>query len=409
MRSVKLLISRVGKKPVLLGLFFAAILFLFLGRAAARPGQDPFSKHSVLGYTIIPISIPSSKNIATPQSTTDISAVANQTLPPKHVGLAASSAPELQQLAQVEQTSGGAVASGMMIFTNMPDSTNSARSAAADMYSKLNEFAKFGLKPVVVMEPTNSQGVINFASYKNGAYDPILNAYFQALKSLGATDRTMGMWVYFPEADLVEWGPVDVADFAPNVTRSIQIQKQYFPTSQSSILLDAMSYPAGSTSYDDGSYVSLLPFVSGIPKGLVDSFGLQGFPWMPPANQKGDTNLNPSVFLNSSLAAEAAKQLGTSSIWLNTGTFAAMYTNNSAQTVSVSATQRQNILSGILTQATKLKSSGFSVTINLFGENKSNTSEATDWSYQTADAQAVFNSFVLQLGANHIDLWLFEG
>ena len=218
----------------------------------------------------------------------------------------------------------------------------------------------------------------------------------------------MGMWVSFPEANLPEWGPVDATDFAPNVVRSVNIQKKYFPKSLASIMLDAESYPAGSTDWAAGSYGSLAPFISGIPAGLLDSFGLQGFPWAPPANQGGGTSYNPAVYLNSSLAAGAASLLGLHNIWLNTGTFAALYTNNPQQTVRLTSDQRQIMLNGVLNQALNLKRSGYSVSVNSFNEDKSNTSQATDRSYKSAADQMVFDSFIAQLNANGIDSWIFD-
>ncbi|MGH7156975.1 MAG: hypothetical protein ACREGG_02605 [Candidatus Saccharimonadales bacterium] len=332
--------------------------------------------------------------------------------PPTSPAPTSSSSLSLQQLAELEQIYNGGSVNRVMKFTDIPDSTKGAQSQAVSMASTLDQFASKGISPLVVMEPVSdsSGNPVDFQAYRNGAYDSILSTYFQTLKGHGISDAMMGMWVYFPEANLPEWGPVDQSDFAPNVVRTAQLQKQYFPNSLSSIMLDAESYPAGSTSWSSGSYVSLAPFINGIPSGLIDSFGLQGFPWVPAANVSGQaSSLNPAVYLNSSLAAAAAKQLGVSQIWLNTGTFAASYTNNPSQTVNMTAAQRQAILNGVLQQATDLKSAGFGVAVNLFSEDKSNTSEATDLSYQTSDAQAVLKNFASQLQSAGIGFWLFSG
>ena len=318
----------------------------------------------------------------------------------------------LQELAKYGKNYNNGGISRTMKFTDVPDTSQGAQSQAIKMAGTLRQFASDGISPLIIMEPVSdsSGNPINFSAYRNGAYDSILSTYFQTLKSQGIDDSTMGMWVYFPEANLPQWGPVDQADFAPNVTRTVQLQKQYFPNSQSSIMLDAESYPAGSTSWSSGSYVSLAPFINGIPSGLIDSFGLQGFPWVPAANVSGQaSSLNPAVYLNSSLAVAAAKQLGAAQIWLNTGTFAAAYTNNSSQTVTMTDAQRQSILNGVLQQATNLKLAGFTVAVNLFSEDKSATSEAEDLSYQSPDAQAVLKNFAAQLQAAGIGFWLFTG
>jgi hypothetical protein len=329
-------------------------------------------------------------------------------LPPIHVGLSSSDVPQLKRLAEYEKSAGGAVASGMMIFTGIPSSQSTAQSAASDLAKSILNFAKYGIEPIVIMEPTVNGRTVNFASYRNGIYDSALSKYFEGLKTSGITDSQMGTWVYFPEANLPEWGPVDIADFAPNVVKTVNIQKNYFPSSKSSIMLDAESYPASSTDWGSGSYSSLAPFVNGIPKGMLDSFGLQGFPWSPAANQSGDASYNPDVYLNNFLAAQAAQLLGVSNIWLNTGTFAAMYTGNKSQTVYMDSAKREALLSGVFAQARDLKNAGFSVAVNLFSEDKSNTTEATDWSYSSAGDQTVFKTFSQQLYASGINLWLFD-
>jgi hypothetical protein len=393
------------------------ILLIITGVAFSLPSvtsgfrHGPHKNPRALG-DIIPTVIPvvSTKNIdnGAIKTSAQVEGISTGSLPPVHPGLASSNNSELKKLAQYEQASGGAIASGMMYFTDYPDSVAAARSYASSMHTTLKEFAKYGITPLIIMEPTNSHGTLNFTNYRSGAYDGILDAYFQTLRNTGLSDSDMGIWTYFPEANLPEWGPVDVSDFAPNITRTVNIQKKYFPGSRASIMLDAESYPAGSTDWSKGSYVSLAPFVSGIPAGLLDSFGLQGFPWAPPANEGGSASYNPAVYLSSSIAADAASRLGVHNVWLNTGTFAAMYTNNTARTVRLSSAQRQTMLNGVFVQAQNLKKKGYSVAVNSFNEDKSNTALAIDRSYKSASDQAVFNNFVGQLMAAGIVSWIFD-
>jgi hypothetical protein len=378
-----------------------------ISRTAAAPG------FTVKNDNTPPPEVHVIKSVMTDKETESASAVKgistlNVQLPPAHAGLSASAEPQLRKLAEYEQAASGAAASGMMIFTDIPSGQSAAVSAASEMATKLKNFAAYGIKPIVIMEPVINGNPVDFGSYRNGAYDSVLNKYFSSLKNFGLNDTAMGIWVFFPEANLPEWGPVDTADFAPNVTRTVDIQKKYFPASQSSILLDAQSYPAGSTSWDNGTYVSLAPYVSGIPKGTLDSFGLQGFPWAPPANEGGPASYDSAVYLNASLASQAAHILNTSNVWFNTGTFGSKYTNSASQIIHMPAYQRQQLLNGVLSQAASLKGQGFTIEVNLFSEDKSNTAEATDWSYGSADEQAVFKTFSQQLYSGGISLWLFD-
>ncbi|MGD0284407.1 MAG: hypothetical protein ABSB12_02350 [Candidatus Saccharimonadales bacterium] len=333
--------------------------------------------------------------------------------PPPTPGLANAVSPELRKLAQYEAVCNGALAARVSFFVPTPITVSTAQSDADSVAVKLKEFASFDIDPLVFIEPVSDSGNnIDLNLYSSGTYDPALDAYFAELKADGVTDAMMGMWVVLPEGNLPVWSTTDPETFAADVTITVQFQKKYFPNSQSAILLDSESYAPGAA-WGSGSYVSLLPYVQNIPKGLIDSFGLQGFPWTAPANQAVDTVYDPKIYLRDDFAAEAARALGINNIWFNTGTFNQMYTQTAAETVSLSPIQRQSMLNGVLGQAELLQAQGFNVAIHLFAQDKSATSEATDWSYwhnqPGEDANtAVFTTFVHDITTAGIPLWLFD-
>jgi hypothetical protein len=334
-------------------------------------------------------------------------------LPPKHANLSTSVNPELRKLGQYEQLCGGALASRASFFVPTPNTVTAASGDASDVATTLKEYSKLGIAPLVYMEPDTDSGTeLDLAQYQYGIYNAALDAYFADLKADGITDSMMGMWVLIPEGNIPGWGSVDPNTFAADVTITAQYQKQYFPNSQSAILLDSETYPSA-TSWSNGTYASLIPYVQGIPKGLINSFGLEGFPWAPPANQQGPQEYNPQVYLRTDLAVQAAHALGTTSIWLNTGTFHQMYTQDAAETVTLTPLQRQAILAEVVTQAKALRQQGFSVDVHLFAQNKANTSEAIDWSYWRTNPgdepdTGVLTSFVHSLSAANIAFWLFD-
>ena len=329
------------------------------------------------------------------------------------IGLANAQSPELQKLAQYDNLCNGPIVARDSFFVPTPITTADAQSEASDVATTLKEYAKYNVKPLVFIEPDTENGSnINLSLYASGSYDPALNTYFSDLKSDGVTDSMMGMWVILPEGNLPVWSTNDPSTYEKVVTTTIQIQKTYFPASQSSIMLDSETYPVGA-SWGDGTYVSLLQYVKDIPKGLVDSFGLQGFPWAAPANQATDNVYNPQTYLRIDFAAEAASSLGTNNIWFNTGTFNQMYTQNAAQTLTASPQQRQTMLNGVIAEAKALKAQGFSVDIHLFAQDKSSVSEAIDWSYWKTqpgnDANtAIFTTFAQEASTSGIPLWLFD-
>ncbi len=328
-----------------------------------------------------------------------------------HVGLGAAASPQLRKLAQYEQLCGGAVIDRVSFFVPTPSSPAQAKSYAADTASQLKEFARFGIKPLVFMEPNDENGLLDLQQYQAGAYDAALDTYYARLQGLGISDASMGMWVILPEGNLPEWGSVDPNVYAAVVTRTAQLQKKYFPGSQVSLMLDSETYPSAN-SWSGGAYTSLVPYVQNIPKGLIDSFGLQGFPWAAPAYQIGSV-YDPTVYLRTDLAMQVAHALGTNNLWVNTGSFHQMYAGQNGRTVSLSPQQRQAMLNGVLEQLLTIQAAGFDVSLHLFAENKANTSEGTDWSYwQTTPGEdpntAVLTNLVHDSRAAGIPLWLYD-
>lgn len=409
-----------GRSKAVISLLGVVALLLggVIGNLYAR--QSPFQKSTQANWSLSssfahqPAANKNKTNINAGVSSQDNLRVAScfQLFPPRHASLANSSNPELKKLAQYEEACDGALADRTSFFVPTPTTVAEAKSDAAEVASRLKQYSDAGIKPLVFLEPTTSNGNIDLNLYRSGAYDSALDVYFADVRANGVTDAMMGVWVIMPEGNTPAWNSVDPSTFATNVTRTIRIQKKYFPRSQASIMLDSETYSSAS-SWDNGSYKSLLPYVQDIPKGLVDSFGLQGFPWAPPANQSNDKYYDPAIYLRTDLAAGAAKILGVSNIWFNTGTFSHMYTNNVSQTVTAQPIERQKMLDGTLAQAKNLKNQGFNVSIHLFTEDKSGTSEAIDWSYWHSAPgndgnSTVFRTFVHDAKTSDIPIWLFD-
>ena len=331
---------------------------------------------------------------------------------PMHNGLSASTLPQLKKLSEYETVCDGGLTDTVSFFTGTPTTKAEVSSQALWVSNALKEYAKNGIIPLVFFEPTSGNGVLDIKAFSNGAYDVVLNQYFTELKSRGITDTMMGTWVPIPEGNIPVWGNVDPVDFAAGVTRVVQIQKSYFPSSKAAVMLQSMTYPSG-TSWVGGQYKSLEPYVKDIPKGLIDSFGLQGFAW-PPTSVGDSAQLDPKVFLRVDFAAEAANTLGTNYVWLNTGTFIRSLVISTASPFTVTQLQRQTVLDGIVQQARILKNRGFKTSVHLFAEDKSIGDEAIDWSYwaqgnpATSASTKVFRTFVHDLYSNGVGLWLYD-
>lgn len=323
---------------------------------------------------------------------------------PRDEKLKASKEPQLAKIGQYESLSGAESVQRASLFVPTPASSEQATAYAAEAAKTLHAFAEADMPALVFIEPANDNGNLDLKKYANGGYDAALKTYFAQLKANGITDKTMGTWVVLPEGNLPEWSSVDPTIYAKTVTRTANIQKQYFPASQTAIMLDSETYPTA-RSYDGGKYVSLKPYVQKITHGLIDSVGLQGFPEPGVAS--------PLQYLRTDLLAEAAHTLGTKNVWFNTGTFSKEYDSEHHRMLSIPAHERATQLSQVAADAKALQHQGFNVAVHLFAEDKLHSGEKTDWSYwhgtPSADTDAsVFTNFAKQLKSDNVALWLFD-
>jgi hypothetical protein len=334
---------------------------------------------------------------------------------PRRANMAESASPQLRKLAEYEAVCKAAFADQQMLFSATPTTPQEARQLGNRLATTLKEYDAYSVHPLVVLEPVAPDGtILSLAAFAAGAYDASLAEYFATLQKRDVSDAMMGTWVPFPEANTPVWNETNPDDFATAVTRIARLQKKAFPGSQASVLLGSQSYPSNDTEWLHGRFASLLPYTQNIPAGLIDSFGYQGFPWLPAADTEGYAMIDANKFLRTDYAAAAAESLGVRAIWFNTGTFARAHTDSPAAEVTMQVDQRRQILHSVLTQAGKLEERGFEVTVNLFAEDKSAMTEGVDWSYwqngkaQQSAARPAFVSFVKQATADDIPVAVYD-
>jgi len=330
----------------------------------------------------------------------------------KRPGLADSGNKYLVRLGEYEMVCDSAFADKLMIFTNMPNSKQAAVRMADEMTVNLKDFDKAKITPLVIIEPETEWGLVDFKEFADGFYDEWISAYFAQLKKNGITDAQMGIWVPFPEANLPYWNNQNAtpADFATVVNGYLTLMKKEFSKSRGSILLNSATYSSTDFEWENGEYISLLPYVTNIKPGLVDSFGLQGFPWAPSAQSKGLGIYDAREYLNSELAIEAARKIGTREIWFNTGSFSLKYAQDSSKTVTVAPQKRKEILNSIYDEFSRAKDKGFNVWANIFSEDKSSVAEATNWTYIDKDIanQEVFADFARKILLQDIKISIYD-
>ena len=271
------------------------------------------------------------------------------------------------------------------------------------MASTLKETASFGISPIVIVEPVNAGGsVLSFADIAAGKYDAALEKYFSELKNQNVSETALGIWTPLSEPNVNEWGAKNnnPQDFVAAFNRFAAIFKKNFAGGQLSVLLDNYSYDAKAGEFNA---VPLVPYLTGLEKQYISSFVLQGFPWP----EKG-VQYSASDFLNRDIALSAAQNLGVKSIWFNTGTFASGR-DDYGNIITMSVSERQTILNGILDQANQLKSLGYQITVNLFAQDKSQTQEGIDWSYlKDSQSRQILCDFISRARSLGIALSLYD-
>lgn len=289
---------------------------------------------------------------------------------------------------------------GEMVFASMPHSAGEAEDGTAWLAGTVGE------DKIIIMEPAPKDS-FDLERFARGEYDGALNASFAGLKRRGLAGRKLGLWVPFPELNNVCWdrnhpGP---EYSVPAFNRYGKLFKSYFPDGRLGPLLDMSTQG----SPGDYRYAPLAPFLEGIDSSLVDSLGIQGFPWLPLNGSGQSSELDAAVFLDHDVVIESAKYLGVKKVWLNTGVPYSRWDNGTINVV-LEPDRWANALDGILEQALIVKNDGWvgEVKINIFAENKSLAAEGTDWSLGNDPARRqIFTDFVRESKKHGINITVF--
>lgn len=328
--------------------------------------------------------------------------------------LSSTDVSSLKKLSVYQQACHSFATDTVMVFFSMAADKDQARRYAIEDAKTLKAFKQANIRPLVMIEPADKNGkLLDFKLFANGSYDFATDAYFAQLKSEGITSADLGIINPFPEANLPYWKNNQAKYFSPAVNRYLTTSRKYFAKVETSVLLNSATYELDDFNWENGDYNSLLPYVKDIQPGLITYAGLQGFPWV--ARQGGNATIfNAAEFLNPLLLQEMADELQTKKVWYNTGTFSSKYTLDAKERRKITPSQRKEILMTIRSQAELMKSKGYEVAVNIFAEDKSDSSEETDWSYWegedpfTSQDTVLLTTFIRDLNTNGIDFWLFD-
>jgi hypothetical protein len=316
----------------------------------------------------------------------------------------------LVKLNQYQNICKSKIGSELMIFAPTPTDTNSAIEISLGLFNNAKAFAKYGIVPLVVMEPNDINGdLIGFRQLADGKFNFWVNKMFANLVKLGLTTAELGTVVILPEANTPVWNFEDTTekDFSTIFNNMATSIKSQYPNSKLSIMLNSNSYAPDDTDWENPLENSFLDYTRGIKKEFINSVGLQGLPFISRKNRGSFKINNPQEYLPTNKIEEVAKFLGVKKIWLNTGSFVEKYrANREKQNITVPEliwqTQKTSEVAG------NLKDKGYSVTVNYFLADKMQMSEQTNWSLLDSRYHGIFINLVKYMNSRRVNLSIFD-
>ena len=317
----------------------------------------------------------------------------------------------LRKLRQYQTICRSKVASSLMIFSPTPTNLESAIDLSLDLFNNLKEFSKYGIEPLIILEPSDIEGNnLNFKQLATSRYNPNLVQMFQNLLKLGLKPEDIGTIVLLPETNtpIWEWNGAKPSVFGDIFNQQAMAIRSVLPKAKLSIMLNSSSYEPDDTEWNNPIARSFLEYTRNIKPEYIDSVGIQGFGWINKKNQSPTRKiLDPRAYLNQNLITEVANYFGTKKIWINTGSFVQKYSKASErQIISNSELLLQSQQLAELT--TSIKSKGYQVSVNYFLADKTNTSEGTNWSLLSPSRHVVWVNVVTNLSQRGIKLSIFD-
>lgn len=292
----------------------------------------------------------------------------------------------------------------LMLFARIPNSTKKGKEYAEEIASNIREYASYGYSPVIIFEPSLTEFWATLGNIKTGEYDAAIEALFATLRdTYHVSEKELGLVVPYPEINTPAFSRKDFypKDFSTIVNRFFSLARKYYPTLRGSILLEGKTYTGDN--WEEWGYYSFAPYLEGIDTNYIQSFWIQGFPWMSEERVKF---FNFRTFLPKSLIDEASILLKTKNIWINTGTIGSMY----SQSNSISSLERTQILNGLLLYMRYLKLKWYRPFVHIFSQNNlTRDDDFTDWSYlQSSEQLKVFADFLRKAHRSWIKVGFYD-
>ena len=366
----------------------------------------PYFRQTLLLILLI-ANLPIQTIIAT-QGINSSSSICNSQTP---YSIESSNNRHLRKLRQYQNICRSKVSSSLMIFSPTPTSLESAIDLSLDLFNNLKDFSKYGIEPLIILEPSDIEGNnLNFRQLATGKYNPNLVQMFQNLLKLGLKPQDIGTIVLLPEANtpIWDWNGAKPSVFGDVFNQQAMAIRSVIPKAKLSIMLNSSSYEPSDTDWNTPIPRSFLEYTRNIKPEYIDSVGIQGFGWINKKNQSPTRKiLDPRAYINQNLITEVATYFGTQKIWINTGSFIQKY-NKPEERQIISNTELLTQTQQLAELTSSIKSKGYQVSVNYFLEDKTNSSEATNWSLLSPSRNIIWVNIVTNLSQRGIKLSIFD-
>jgi|GEM_PF-6066577 len=292
---------------------------------------------------------------------------------------------DIKKLADYETYCQSFATDTLYLNVTLPTDTSSANQLAAKLASSLEEMSNYELKSVVSITPPASWNSSASAEFAAGKYTPVLTTFYKQLVSLGITAEKLGTVFFIPNPNLPNFSKayLDPVVYSKMYNLNAQILKTELPAAKVGVLLSTSTYPTVGFSWDQGEYLSLMPYIKDILPVNLNALAFSGFPWLPAGGTLGSSVIDPHEYLRPRVVEEVLQATsGITDVYYLTGTFSAGYPVDPKRTVFLPPKERRQILTQTISTLASKTQENQQTHIILDTQDKTDAAQDSfDWGY----------------------------
>lgn len=288
----------------------------------------------------------------------------------------------VRSLGEIENKCGSKVTDIIKYSIKIPKDDYSSKLLGFKVIEDINNMVEADIKPMIFLEIGKDWSEEDFAKLERGELDIHTITLLQSISSAGIDDNEINAFILIPKPNLPNWNGkyISPEKYRTYIQKLFPIISTIYPSVPIGMEFNSSTYEDLPFSYEEKEYLSLIPYLSGISDFDIKILGVEGLPWTPEIRSAGDSVFDPKEYLATNELMTAAEYIGINNVFIETGTFSAMYLNDDTAITPIPADIRQNLLNDTLTVLTKLKAENFDTTL-ILKSYEDISSEGTDWGY----------------------------